>query len=46
MFPELREDEVDYVIAKVKEWDAKMAAQAPAGKGPAQSGATCACCSC
>jgi dTDP-4-amino-4,6-dideoxygalactose transaminase len=34
MFPELREDEVDYVIAKVKEWDAKMASQAPAGKGP------------
>jgi dTDP-4-amino-4,6-dideoxygalactose transaminase len=25
MFPELREDEVDYVVAKVKEWDAKMA---------------------
>jgi dTDP-4-amino-4,6-dideoxygalactose transaminase len=44
MFPELREDEVDYVIAKVKEWDAKMAAQAPAGKSPAQSGATCGCC--
>ena len=44
MFPELRADEVDYVIAKVKEWDAQMAAQAPAGKGPAQSGATCACC--
>ena len=21
MFPELREDEVDYVIAKVQEWD-------------------------
>ncbi len=44
MFPELREDEVDYVIAKVKEWDARFAAQAPAGKSPAQSGATCACC--
>ncbi len=44
MFPELREDEVDYVIAKVKEWDAQFAAQAPAGKSPAQSGATCACC--
>ncbi|MBE0540988.1 MAG: DegT/DnrJ/EryC1/StrS family aminotransferase [Verrucomicrobia bacterium] len=44
MFPELREDEVDYVIAKVKEWDATMATQAPAGKGPAQSGSTCACC--
>ncbi len=26
MFPELREDEVDYVIAKVMEWDAKQAA--------------------
>jgi len=26
MFPELREDEVDYVIAKVKEWDAQQAA--------------------
>ncbi|HPC62288.1 MAG TPA: DegT/DnrJ/EryC1/StrS family aminotransferase [Verrucomicrobiota bacterium] len=45
MFPELREDEVDYVIAKVKEWDAKMASQAPAGKGPAQSGKTCPVCS-
>ncbi len=44
MFPELREDEVDYVIAKVKEWDAMFAAQAPAGKGPAQSGPACACC--
>ena len=45
MFPELREDEVDYVVAKVKEWDAKMASQAPAGKGPAQSGKTCPVCS-
>jgi len=45
MFPELREDEVDYVIAKVKEWDAKMASQAPAGKGPARSGKTCPVCS-
>ncbi len=44
MFPELREDEVDYVIAKVKEWDAKFASQAPAGKGPAQCGPLCACC--
>ncbi len=44
MFPELTAEEVDYVIAKVKEWDAKFASQAPAGKGPAQSGATCACC--
>ncbi len=45
MFPELRADEVDYVVAKVKEWDAKMASQAPAGKGPAQSGKTCPSCS-
>jgi dTDP-4-amino-4,6-dideoxygalactose transaminase len=44
MFPELRPEEVDHVIAKVKEWDAKFAAQAPAGKGPAQSGALCPCC--
>lgn len=44
MYPELREDEVDYVIAKVKEWDAKNAGQAPAGKGPSQSGKTCKCC--
>jgi dTDP-4-amino-4,6-dideoxygalactose transaminase len=42
MFPELREDEVDYVIAKVKEWDALKAAEAPEGKGPAQCG-TCCC---
>jgi dTDP-4-amino-4,6-dideoxygalactose transaminase len=26
MFPELREDEVDYVIGKVKEWDAQQTA--------------------
>ncbi len=45
MFPELRADEVDYVVAKVKEWDAKMASQAPAGKGPAQSGKCCSLCS-
>ncbi len=44
MFPELREDEVDYVIDLVKKWDAQHAAQAPAGKGPAQSGALCPCC--
>jgi dTDP-4-amino-4,6-dideoxygalactose transaminase len=44
MFPELRPDEVDYTIAKVKEWDAKFAAQAPAGQGPARSGALCPCC--
>jgi len=45
MFPELRADEVDYVVAKVKEWDARMASQAPAGKGPAQSGKCCSVCS-
>ena len=45
IFPELTAKEVDYVVAKVKEWDAKYAAQAPAGKGPAQAG-TCCCCSC
>ena len=45
MFPELKPEEVDYVVAKVKEWDAKFASQAPAGKGPAQSGQTCPSCS-
>jgi len=45
MFPELKTEEVDYVIAKVKEWDSQFASQAPAGKGPAQSGSTCKCCS-
>jgi len=44
MFPELREDEVDDVIAKVREWDAQFASQAPEGKGPAQAGPTCPCC--
>jgi hypothetical protein len=44
MFPELTAEEVDYVIAKVKEWDKQFASQAPAGKGPAQAG-TC-CCNC
>ena len=34
MFPELTAEEVDYVIAKVMEWDAQFASQAPAGKGP------------
>jgi dTDP-4-amino-4,6-dideoxygalactose transaminase len=32
MFPELTTEEVDYVIAKVKEWDAQMAGAAPAAK--------------
>jgi len=44
MFPELREEEIDYVISKVKEWDAQNAAKAPKGKGPAQSGKACPCC--
>ena len=44
MFPELTAEEVDYVVAKVKEWDSQFAALAPVGKGPAQSGDTCACC--
>jgi dTDP-4-amino-4,6-dideoxygalactose transaminase len=38
MFPELKPEEVDYVIAKVKEWDEKFASQAPAGKGVARAG--------
>jgi len=42
MFPELTAEEVDYVVAKVREWDAHFAAQAPAGKGVARVG-TCAC---
>jgi dTDP-4-amino-4,6-dideoxygalactose transaminase len=45
MFPELKPEEVDYVIAKVKEWDNQFASQAPAGKGPAQSGSACKHCS-
>jgi dTDP-4-amino-4,6-dideoxygalactose transaminase len=45
MFPELKPEEVDYVIAKVKEWDAQFGAQAPVGQGPARAGATCPVCS-
>lgn len=41
MFPELREDEVDYVVAKVKEWDAQFAAQVPAA-----TGGSCPSCDC
>ncbi len=44
MFPELTAEEVDYVIAKVKEWDKANAAAGPAGNRAAQCGATCACC--
>jgi dTDP-4-amino-4,6-dideoxygalactose transaminase len=45
MYPELTEQEVDYVIEKVREWDAQFAALAPAGKGAAQCGPTCPSCS-
>jgi len=44
MFPELKAEEVDYVVAKVKEWDKQFAAQAPVGKGPAQAGKCCCTC--
>ena len=43
MFPELREDEVDYVIAQVRQWDARFAAQVPASPGPAPGQSRCAC---
>ena len=43
MFPELKPEEVDYVVEKVKEWDAKFASQAPEGKGLARAGQTCGC---
>jgi dTDP-4-amino-4,6-dideoxygalactose transaminase len=45
MFPELNAEEVDYVIAKVKEWDKANQAQGSSDKGVAQSGKTCSCCS-
>jgi hypothetical protein len=44
MFPELMAKEVDYVIAKVKEWDAQFASQVPAGKKGVKSGDCCCCC--
>jgi len=44
MFPELTAEEVDYVIAKVKEWDKANAAGGSAQPGAAQCGPTCACC--
>ena len=44
MVPELTAKEVDYVIAKVKEWDKQFASQVPAGKKSAKSGDCC--CSC
>jgi dTDP-4-amino-4,6-dideoxygalactose transaminase len=44
MYPELTAEEVDHVVARIKEWDKHFASQAPAGKGPAQAGSTCSCC--
>jgi len=44
MFPELTAEEVDYVIAKVKEWDKANAAAGSAQLGAAQCGPTCTCC--
>jgi dTDP-4-amino-4,6-dideoxygalactose transaminase len=44
MFPELTEAEVDYVIAKVQEWDRAHAAQGSDQPGAAQSGKLCVCC--
>lgn len=41
MFPELREDEVDYVIAKVNEWDKANAASSRFSQGSAGG---CCCC--
>jgi dTDP-4-amino-4,6-dideoxygalactose transaminase len=43
MFPELKEEEVDYVIAKVKEWDKANAAQGSSKPGVARSGGCCCC---
>ena len=44
MFPELTAEEVDYVIAKVMEWDKANAAAGSSSLGAAQCGPTCACC--
>jgi dTDP-4-amino-4,6-dideoxygalactose transaminase len=44
MFPELTAEEVDYVIAKVKEWDAAHAAEGSSQPGAAQCGPLCASC--
>jgi dTDP-4-amino-4,6-dideoxygalactose transaminase len=46
MFPELLAEEVDYVIAKVREWDQANAATATKELGAARSAATCPCCKC
>ncbi|MBN2507419.1 MAG: DegT/DnrJ/EryC1/StrS family aminotransferase [Verrucomicrobia bacterium] len=44
MFPELTESEVDYVIAKVREWDQAHAATATSQPGMATAGKLCGCC--
>jgi len=45
MYPELTEDEVNYMIAKVKEWDQAHAATATGQPGAARQGQACSCCS-
>jgi dTDP-4-amino-4,6-dideoxygalactose transaminase len=44
MFPELTAEEVDYVIAKVKEWDQAHAATATREPGVARRSQACPCC--
>jgi dTDP-4-amino-4,6-dideoxygalactose transaminase len=44
MFPELTAEEVDYVIAKVKEWDQANAAPGGTSEATAPCSPTCACC--
>jgi dTDP-4-amino-4,6-dideoxygalactose transaminase len=44
MFPELTAEEVDYTIAKVKEWDKTNAASGSDQADGARRGSTCACC--
>jgi dTDP-4-amino-4,6-dideoxygalactose transaminase len=44
MFPELTADEVDFVIAKVKEWDQAHANTATAEPGVARQSCSCTCC--
>ena len=43
MFPELTTEEIDYVIAKVKEWDKANAAQGSDQPGVARGGKACCC---
>jgi hypothetical protein len=44
MFPELTADEVDFVIAKVKEWDQAHASTATVEPGVARQSCSCTCC--